>query len=114
MLKERGIPDKLQSDKGTEFRDATVKKFLDDNHVRQFTSENSDVKCAMAERFISTLKSRIWRMFRSRTSTRCMDNLQKIVQSYNPAPHHSHGLRPVDVTQENSLRPDMESVSKCG
>jgi Integrase core domain len=67
VFKELGVPDKLQSDKGTEFRNSVVNKFLLDKHVHHFTSENSDIKCAMAERLIRTLKSRIWRLFRTRT-----------------------------------------------
>jgi hypothetical protein len=103
VFDELGVPDKMQSDKGTEFLNTVVEQFLTDKHVLHFTSENSDIKCAMAERLIRTLKSRIWRLFRSRTSTRYIDKLQDIVYSYNRTPHHAHGLRPVDVNQENSL-----------
>jgi hypothetical protein len=76
---------------------------LQKQQVQLFTSENSDIKCAMAERFIRTLKSRIFRLFRHRVATRYIDKLSAIVQSYNHSGQSAHGMRPVDVSQDNSL-----------
>jgi Integrase core domain len=103
VFRDLGVPDKLQTDKGTEFLNTVVQKYLQDNEVHHFTSENSDVKCAMAERLIRTIKSRIWRLFRHRVATRYIDKLQDIVYAYNNSVHSAHGLRPVDVTDKNSL-----------
>jgi Integrase core domain len=96
-------PERLQTDKGTEFKNRTVQDFLKEHSVRHFTSENDDIKCAMAERFIRTLKSRIWRLFRKRVSTQYIDQLQNIVASYNNSEHSAHNMAPNQVSQDNSL-----------
>ena len=103
VFAELGEPDSLQTDKGKEFYNSVVKQYLTEHQVKLFSSENSDIKCAMAERFIRTLKSRMYRMFRNRVDTRYIDKLQDLVHSYNHSIHSAHGMRPVDVTQDNSL-----------
>ena len=103
VFEELGIPDKLQVDKGTEFYNATVKKYLKQKEVILFSSENNDIKCSMAERLIRTLKTRMFRYFRSIYATRYIDRLPDFVTSYNNSLHSAHGRKPCDVTQENSL-----------
>ena len=46
MIVDRS-PKYLQTDKGTEFLNATFRKLLDDRNIRHYTSENDDVKCAV-------------------------------------------------------------------
>jgi len=57
----------------------------------------------MAERLIRTLKQKIWRLFRLRVSTRYIDKISDLVYAYNHTEHAAHGMRPVDVKQNNSL-----------
>ena len=56
-------PTYVQSDKGGEFLNSTFQSFLKANDIRFYTSENDDIKCALVERFNSTLKTRMWRYF---------------------------------------------------
>jgi len=103
VFNDLGVPDKIQTDKGTEFFNTHVKQFLKEKEVTLFSSENDDVKCAMAERLIRTLKARIWHLFRLRVSTKYIDKLQDIVYAYNHSEHAAHGMKPADVSQSNSL-----------
>ena len=98
-----GQPDKIQSDKGTEFWNAPVRAFLKKNQIKLFTSENDDIKCSMVERLIRTLKSRMWRYFHHVGHTRYIDKLQDFVHSYNNSTHKAHQREPDAVTQDNSL-----------
>ena len=104
VFREIGEPDKIQSDKGKEFFNAAVKGLMKKKIINLFTSENADIKCAMAERLIRTLKQKIWRLFRSKVSTRYIDKLQDLVYAYNHSVHSAHGMRPVDVKDTNSLK----------
>ena len=104
VFKELGVPHKIQFDKGTEFWNSTVQKYLRQKQVEMFTSENDDIKCCMAERLIRTLKSRIFRFFRFRLATRYIDKLQDFVYSYNHSVHSSHGQEPASVKHSNSLK----------
>jgi hypothetical protein len=103
VFQELGEPERIQVDKGTEWYNNVVKAFLKKHQVHLFSSENDDVKCSMAERLIRTFKTRFWRLFRYRMSTEYVDKLQDFVYSYNRSIHSAHGMRPIDVKQDNSL-----------
>lgn len=94
-------PERIQSDKGTEFFNKVVQPFLKRHNIHHFAS-NSDQKAAVVERFNRTLKSRIWAYFTANTTKRYVDVLQKLVDGYNHSEHRAIGMRPIDVTQENS------------
>lgn len=98
-----GEPEKLQTDKGREFFNRHVSSFLKELRIQHFTSENDDIKCSIVERFIRTLKSRIWHLFRHRVSTKYIDHIHNIINVYNNTVHRSHGFTPNDVSQDNSL-----------
>lgn len=104
VMKDLGEPMAIQVDKGKEWYNKTVADLLKRHRVRLFSSENDDVKCALAERLIRTFKARIWRLFRHRLSTQYVDKLPALVYSYNRTIHSAHGMRPIDVRESNSLR----------
>jgi hypothetical protein len=76
---------------------------MDEKEIQMFSSENSDIKCALAERAIRTLKSRLWRLYEARNSWVYLDKLNDIVDSINDSTNRSHGLRPSRVSDKNSL-----------
>jgi len=49
----------LQTDKGTEFLNATFQHMLADNDVHWYNTENKDIKASVVERFNRTLKTTI-------------------------------------------------------
>ena len=51
----------VQSDKGREFLNSLFLSYLKENNIKHYTSENSQVKCALVERWNRMLKSRMWR-----------------------------------------------------
>lgn len=82
--------EKIQCNKGKEFYNNTVKDFLQGLNVTLLSAKNSDIKFTLAERFIRTLKDRMFRMFRYRVSTRYIDKLNDLVYSCNNSAHSSH------------------------
>ena len=94
----------VQSDKGTEFLNAIFQSYLKDNDIRHYTSENDDIKCALAESFNRTLKSKMWRYFTYSKSLRFVDVLQQLVDSYNSTPHRSIKMAPEDVTRHKASK----------
>ena len=91
-------PGKIQSDKGKEFFNIGVKTLLEDKHGIKHFASWSDQKAAVCERFIRTLKSRIWTYLTANKTENYIDVLQKIVTSYNNSKHRSIKMRPADVT----------------
>ena len=94
---------KLQSDKGTEFKNKTVLDFLRGKDVHFFTANNPDIKASIVERFNKTLKGKMWRYFTHKNTTRYVDVLPKLLSSYNNTVHSSIGMAPSKVDAENQI-----------
>lgn len=102
-------PTFLQTDKGSEFLNATFQRFLVENKIRFYTSQNEDVKCAIVERFNRTLKSRMFRYFTYKSTSRYVDVLQDMVRAYNLSYHRTIKTTPASVTvdNENEIRANL-------
>ncbi len=96
-------PTKLQTDAGGEFG-PKVQKFLHDKGIKHFVSRNEDIKCSVIERFIKTIKLRLFRYFTQQGKHVYLDVLPKFLKSYNESFHRSIGMRPVDVTSDKAKR----------
>ena len=95
-------PQRLQTDKGSEFINAQVQRFLSERKIEFFTT-NSEMKAAIVERFNRTLKTRMWKYFTAKRTNRYIDVLQSLVDGYNRSRHRSIGMRPVDVRESDSI-----------
>ena len=93
-------PERLQTDKGTEFMNKEVQNFFKSKNIHHFFS-NSDMKAAMVERFNRTIKSRIFAYMTSVNTKRYIDKLQNFVDSYNHSTHRTIGMKPADVKLEH-------------
>ena len=104
----------LQTDKGTEFLNSTFQRLLTDNNIRFYTSQNEDIKCAVVERFNRTLKSRMFRYFTYKSTSRYLDVLQQFIHAYNNSYHRTIKTTPasVDITNENEIRAATSSSKK--
>ena len=94
-------PKRLQTDQGTEFYNASVKRLLEKYNIELF-SVKSPKKCALVERLNRTLKTKMWKYFTSRNTYKWLDVLPKVVHAYNHAKHRVIKMRPADVNKENS------------
>src|SRR6188768_2633977 len=94
-------PGRLFSDKGLEFTAGPVKKHLRELYIEKHEAESPDVKASVAEKFINTLKTRLWRYFSLNDTDRWIDVLPKIVNAINRSVSSATGVRPIDVTVEN-------------
>ena len=63
-------PNKIRVDKGTEFYNNCFKKWLKDNDIKMY-SANNEGKPVIAERFIRTLKNKIYKYMTS-VSKKCV------------------------------------------
>lgn len=93
-------PNKLQTDKGKEFLNNSVKGLFKHYGVTHFTTEN-ETKAAVVERFNRTLKSKMWRYFSEMGNHQYLDILQDLVASYNTTRHRSIGMKPSQVNEDN-------------
>ena len=97
ILKESNRkPNKIWVDKGSEFYKSSFKKWLRDNNIEMYSTHN-EVKSVNAERFIRTLKNKIYKYMPSISKNVCIDKLDDIVKKYNNTYHTSIKMKPVDV-----------------
>jgi len=74
---------------------------LADRKIKFFTSENDDIKASVVERVQRTLKSKIWRHFSRHNTSRYIDVLPDLVESYNNSYHRSIKRTPASVNLDN-------------
>ena len=79
-------PNKIWVDKGSEFYNASFKKWLQDNDIVMYSTHNEG-KSVVAERFIRTLKSKIYKYITSISKNVYIDKLDNIVDEYNNTYH---------------------------
>ena len=81
-------------DKGSEFYDNSFKKWLKDNDIEMYSIHNEG-KSVVAERFIRTLKNKIYKYMTSKNVY--IDKLDGIVNEYNNTYHRTIKMKPADV-----------------
>ena len=94
-------PIRVQTDKGKEFLNREFRQTFHDIHF--FTTDNTETKASIVERFQRTLKARMWRYFTHTRSRRYVDVLPQIVQAYNHSYHRSIRRSPIEVNPSNVL-----------
>lgn len=106
-------PNKLWTDKGTEFYNERVKALVD-----VYSTENEE-KSAVVERWIRTMKERMYKYFTTNNAYRYLDVLNELVKRYNNSKHSSIGITPTqasDPSNENKvyakLYPTLSPPSK--
>lgn len=93
---------KLQTDRGTEFVNKTFKTWLQKHDIELYHTHNYETKATIAERFIRTLKQRLWRYFTYKNTRRYVDVLQPLVDSYNHTFHRAIQMAPASATPKNT------------
>ena len=73
-----------------------MKSWLEKNDIEIY-STNNEGKSVVAERFIRTLKTKIWKYMTSISKTVCINKLNDIVNEYNNTYHRTIKMKPVDV-----------------
>ena len=89
-------PNKIWVDKGKEFCNNSFKKWLRDNDIEMY-STNNEGKSVIAERFVRTLKTKISKYMTAISKNVYIDKLDYIVKKYNNKYHTSIKMKPVDV-----------------
>ena len=101
----RRRPNKIWVDKGSEFYNASFKKWLQDNDIVMY-STNNEGKPVVAERFIRTLKSKIYKYMTSISKNAYIDKLNDRVDKYNNTYHNTIKMKPIDVKDNTNINID--------
>ena len=104
-------PNKIWVDKGSEFYNAYFKKGLRHNDIVMYSTHNEG-KSVVAERFIRTLKSKIYKYMTSISKNVYIDKLDDIVNEYNKTYHTTIKMKPIDVKDNTYINIDKETNDK--
>ena len=100
-------PNKIWVDKGSECYNSSFKKWLKDNDIEMYSIHNEG-KSVVAERFIKTLKNKIYKYMTSVSKNVYIDNLDDIVNECNNTYHRKIKMKPVDVKDNTHIDFDKE------
>ena len=93
LYKSGRKPNKIWVDKGIEFQNNSFKKWFKDNDTEMYLIHNEG-KYVVAERFIKTLKTKIYKYMTSVSKNVYIDKLDAIVDEYNNAYHRTIRMKP--------------------
>ena len=89
-------PNRIWVDKGREFYYNSFKKWLQDNIIVMY-STNNERKSVIAERFTRRLKNKIYKYMTAISKNVYTDKLDDIAKEYNNKYHTSIKMKPVNV-----------------
>ena len=98
-------------DKGSEFYNTSFKKWLQNNGIVMY-STHKEGKSVIAERFIRTIKSKIYKYMTSISKYVYIDKLDDIVNEYNNTYHTTIKMKPIDVKDNRYINTDKEVNNK--
>ena len=104
-------PNKIWVDKGSEFYNAYFKKWLRDNDIVMYSTHNEG-KSVAVERFIRTLKSKIYKYMTSISKNVYIDKLDDIVDEHNNTYHTTIKMKPIGVKDNTYINTSKEINNK--
>ena len=104
-------PNKTWVDKGSEFYNASFKKWLQDDDIVMYSTHNEG-KSVFGERFIRTLRNEIYKCITSISKNAYIDKLDDIVNKYNNKNHKTTKMQPIDVKNNTYITFDKEVNDK--
>ena len=93
-------PNKIWVDQGSEFYKNSFKDFLKINNIEMYSTYNQG-KSVAAERFIRTLKNKIFKHMTVVSKNVHFDVLDDIVNKYNNTVNRTIKMKPIDLTDHS-------------
>jgi len=91
----------LYTDAGREYVNSKLQKLLNENNIKHVIARNTETKSAIAERWIRTIKQKIYKFMTAKNTKTYINKLDNIVDSYNRTVHSRTKFKPFDVNKSN-------------
>jgi len=91
-------PEKIWSDKGSEFYNELFKAYLNKNDITQY-STYGESKSVVVERFNRTIKTWLWKYFTAKHTRNWVDTLEDLTDFYNRRKHRSIKMTPTEASK---------------
>ena len=102
---------KIWVDQSGEFYNKLFNRFLKINSIEMYSTYNEG-KSVVAERFIRTLKNKIFKHMTAVLKNVCFDVLDDIVNKYNKTIHRATKIKPIDVIYDSYAEYNEDSNKK--
>ena len=102
---------KIWLDQVSEFYNNPFKKCLNDNEIKMYSIHN-ERKSVVAERFIKTLKKKIFKHMTAVSKNVYFDVLNNIVDEYNNIYHRTIKMKPINVKPDSYAKYNFDSNHK--
>ena len=93
------------------FYNNSFKKWLDDNGIEMY-STNNEGKSEIVERFIKTLKNKIYKYMTTISKNVYIDKLDNIVKEYNNTYHKTIRMKPINIKDNTYINFEKEVNNK--
>ena len=106
IFKERK-PKFLWTDKGKEFYNKQVQDLLNENNIKLYSTNNSEIKSSVVERFNRTFKNMMYKKFTENNNTIFYNILDELVNNYNNKYHSTIKMTPIEGSKkinENKIK----------
>ena len=112
-------PKFLWTDKGTEFYNKQVQDLLNENNIRLYSTNNSEIKSAVIERFNRTFKNMMYKKFTENNNTIFYNILNELINNYNNKYHSTIKMTPIEGSKkinQNKIKNiyNFEKTKKLG
>ena len=98
-------PNKVWVDEGGEFYNSVFEKWLSDHDINMYSTYNEG-KSVVAERFIGTLKNKLYKHMTATGKHVYYDVLDDVVNEYNKTKHSTIKMKPIDVKNNKRVYVD--------
>ena len=93
-------PKFLWTDRGTEFYNKQVQDLLNENNIKLYSTNNSEIKSAVVERFNRTFKNMMYKKFTENNNTIFHNILNGLVNNYNNKYHSTIKMSPIEGSKK--------------
>ena len=101
IFEEGRKPKKLWTDKGREFYNKNMDDLRKLYDIELYSTENEE-KSSIAERWIRTMKEKMFKYFTDNNTNRYIDVLPDLVEDYNNTVHSSTKLTPIEASKKKN------------
>ena len=90
----------LWTDNGKEFYNNQVNDLLEKNNIKLYSTNNSEIKSSVIERFNRTFKNMMYKKFTENNNTIFYNIIDKLVNEYNNKYHRTIKMTPVEASKK--------------
>ena len=105
-------PNKIWLDQGGEFYNERFKRFLKKNNIEIYPTYNEGKSILDEERFIRTLKNKLFKRMTAVSKNVYFDVLDDTVNKYNNTDHTTMKVKPINVTSDSYAEYNEDSKKK--